>query len=459
AVEFQPGIEPGIGRSDCTIPRAYSDTIVSSSLPLHPAIRQPSWLERAFTAIDPVALVVIVLFVGGLVVLLQLARRSSRTWQRRLRRLIRRQTPLIIFLVFIGSMAMITLATYMVEKKYNENFSTLIESWWSITLYLLSGLEDRVPYTPLGRLFATIGLVAGPTFFAFLTSWLTKSFIIRERNMPSRMRDHILLLNWTDRAAELIEELKDSREHTKEKYEILVLGDQTSLDSLDSRRVIQDRREIAFEGFFFLLGDPTDQEALRQAKADSAHTVLILADDRLDVAADERTIRSIIMLRRLAQENNETIHVVAEVVNPANHAILEDLADGFPGLLEPITGLKVRACLLAQAALNKGVVSFYEDLLRTSGETNEIYISPLPFDVAGTPFREYAARVIADAPLPVIPVGVQRNYNGRAEIFCNPRDGQPGSILRIGDCLVMIAFEPVEEDILPSGRLREGNVE
>jgi hypothetical protein len=102
----------------------------------------------------------------------------------------------------LGSLALgavlITFLTYLLEHRINENFSTPWESAWSITVYLFSGLEDRTPYTPAGRLVAAFGLVLGPLFFAFLTGWLAGVFIQWEKRMPQNLRNHVLLVNWNE---------------------------------------------------------------------------------------------------------------------------------------------------------------------------------------------------------------------------------------------------------------------
>jgi len=88
----------------------------------------------------------------------------------RLRKLWRRDRfPFVFGLVLALGVALVTMGTYLLEHRINEHFSTLGESFWSITVYLFSGLEDRSPKTDAGRLVATLGLLLGPVLFAVVT--------------------------------------------------------------------------------------------------------------------------------------------------------------------------------------------------------------------------------------------------------------------------------------------------
>lgn len=356
--------------------------------------------------------------------------------------------PVVLVLLLAASILSITVITYLVERGVNENFSSLTESFWSITVYLFSGLEDRTPYTPAGRVVATLGLLLGPAFFAVLSGWLARFFMKREKRMPQNLRNHYLLLNWNERAAEVVRELHHPLVRERNGVSVVVV-----LTDDDTLNVQQIRKagsgwDPAFEDFYLSIGDPTDERALLNANAQDARTVLILADEK---EGDERTIRSLLMLRKIAREHNlKDLHVVAELLKSANTTVVDELAKDFPGLLERISGLRVRTCLLAQAALTKGVVGFYTDLLRVSSDTNEVYAHPVPDAAVGMSFREYASLVLRTASEePLIPVGLQRVTDGRVKIHTNPLPGQPESLLQHGDHLVLIAYQPPTPDALP----------
>lgn len=359
--------------------------------------------------------------------------------------------PFILALLLGLGIVLVTLTTYFLERGINEHFSTIRESFWSITVYLFSGLEDRTPYTDEGRVVATLGLLLGPAFFAVMSGWLARFFIHREKRMPHNLTNHFLLLNWNPRAADVVREIHHpiirEREGT---FVVVVLTDDESLEIRRFKEAGSGRDE-AFEDFYVSIGDPTDERALRNANAQDTRSILILTDDQ---RGDERTIRSILMLRKIAREVGRTdLHVVAELSNPANGAVVDELAKDFPGLLERISGLQVRTSLLSQAALRAGIVGFFSDLLQISAESNEMYTLDLPPGAVGMPFREYAALILeTDSREPLVPVGVQRTINGKSQMLTNPRHGEPGWLLEPGDRLLVLAYLPPLPNVLPMPR-------
>lgn len=384
------------------------------------------------------------LFIGLVVV----ARRQQ--WPYKLRRKFEGNWLLAGLCGFLLWISTITIATYLLEREVNENFSSIPESFWSITIYLFSGLEDRNPYTGAGRFVAALGLILGPILFAVLTGWIASWFIKLETRMPRHLTDHCLILNWNERAIRVTQELHHRIVTERIGTMVIVaLTDDDSLSVKDLRQRI-DRDDAHFEDFYISVGDPTSLRALANANAQDARTVIILADDRLGDQADERTLRSIIMLRKLArQHGRDDLHVVAELINAGNVEVVDEIARDFPGDLEKISDLDMRTCLLAQAALSQGATGFYADLLRISLDTNEVYIQPIPEAAAQGTFRDYAQRLLAkEGPEPLLPVGLQRKENGRHVIYCNPKPDSPGQQLQPGDSLVLIAYQPPKPEDL-----------
>ncbi|MBW8879128.1 MAG: hypothetical protein JF614_29655, partial [Acidobacteria bacterium] len=373
----------------------------------------------------------------------------QRGWHEQVRILWRQdRLPFLLALLLALGIALVTLTTYLLERGINEHFSTLGESFWSITIYLFSGLEGRSPYTEEGRIVAALGLLLGPAFFAVTSGWMARFFIHREKRMPYNLKDHFLLLNWSPRAADVVRELHHpiirEREGT---FVVVVLTDDESME-LRRFKEAGSGRDEAFEDFFISVGNPTDERALCNANAADTRSILILSNDE---HGDERTIRSVLMLRKIAREVGRTdLHVVAELTDPANQSVLEELAKDFPGLLEPISGMQIRTFLLSQAALSAGIVGFYSELLKISPVTNEMYTLDLPPGALGMTFRDYAAMVLKTYPdEPLVPVGVQRMIDGRSRMLTNPRRGAPGWVLEAGDRLLVMAYLPPLPGALP----------
>lgn len=295
---------------------------------------------------------------------------------------------------------------------------------------------------------ATLGLLLGPAFLALSSGWLARFFIRREKRMPYNLKDHYLLLNWNGRAADIVREIHHPV--IRDRVGTFVVVVLTDDESLEIRRFKEAGSgwDEAFEDFYVSVGDPTDERALRNANATDTRSILILSNDE---HGDERTIRSILALRKIARDVGRTdLHVVAELSNPANSAVLGELARDFPGLLEQISGLQLRTFLLSQAALSAGIVDFYVDLLTISADSNEMYTMEIPAEVIGMCFRAYASLVLqSGAEEPLIPVGLQRVTEGRPRMLTNPRKGEPGWIIEEGDRLLVIAYLPPIPGVLP----------
>jgi hypothetical protein len=351
----------------------------------------------------------------------------------------------------VSSVFLITLTTHLLERRNNEHFSNLGESFWSITVYIFSGLEDRTPYTPEGRAIATLGLILGPLVFALLTGWLARLFIHMEKNMPHNLKNHFLILNWNDRAMEILQQLHHPLIRERDGTTVVViLTDDQDLTIKHLQELGSGQLDL-FEDVFLSIGDATQERALLNANAQDARAILVLSEEkRGPEASDGRTLRSLIMLRRIAQQHDRSLHVVAELLEPGNDPVLEDLARDFPGMLEWISGIQVRTCLIAQAALSQGIIELYQNLLRVSEDTNEIYLHPIPSQAVGRSFHDYSADVVRKTASrqPLIPLGLQREVDGRRRMFCNPKSEEPGATLEVGDQLVILAHEPPERDAL-----------
>lgn len=269
--------------------------------------------------------------------------------------------------------------------------------------------------------------------------------------MPNHLHDHYVILNWNDRALRVILELHSDVICAEfGVVPVVVVTDDVTVDQELVKR--DSSKSNVFEDVFFCIGDPTSDWALRNANCLDARSVIVLANDRGGKRkhADERTIRSIFMLRRLAlQRGLDQLHVVAEQVDLANTPVLEEAQRDFPGMLE-IVGGQIKTLLLAQSALHHGLSGLYNDLLSVTSASNEVYVKEIPRSAAGMKFSSYAAKVLAHRPEhPIIPIGVRRGK--QAQIVCNPKPEHDEHILQAGDYLVVIAYAPPADEDFPEG--------
>ena len=344
------------------------------------------------------------------------------------------------------------MGAYLAETRVNANFQSVFESLWSIVLYILSGLEDRGPVTIGGRIFATIALLAGPVLAALLTGVFASTLVLHslERRMTKNLSGHYLILNWGDKAKEVIRQLHAP---ILDKSVIAVVTDDPALNlKAIHDEVTRSSERAIFEDVFFSAGDPTDEFALLNANALDAKAIVILAAPSATATADERTIRSIVTLKRIAQRGSrKDLHVVAEFTRLENVRIGRELSTDFPGTLETVALGEVLTLLLASAAMNTGLIDVYRDLLSTTADSNEIYSVELPSTAAGKSFRDYAASVIGTAPAaPIIPIGIRRMTDKGPSIVLNPNKEGSASLLCTGDELIVIAYRPPSVSDLPA---------
>lgn len=64
-----------------------------------------------------------------------------------------------LFLCFVWVSGAVIM--HLLEFRFNEFFSSVLESFWSIATYLLSGFEDRGPMTGAGRIAAVLVMIGG----------------------------------------------------------------------------------------------------------------------------------------------------------------------------------------------------------------------------------------------------------------------------------------------------------
>jgi len=375
-------------------------------------------------------------------------------WRRRISVSIRGHSVLSSVTAFLLLIGVATVGAHLSERAINPHFSSVHETFWSIVIYLVSGLTDRTPYTTSGRVFAMMVVVAGPLILAVVTGWVASTLVIHflEGKMPGNLEEHILILNWNPRALHVVRQVHDPLLTAKDGVAVVVvLTDDERVNLKTVLKQYGGERDQAFEDVFFSPGDPTDEAALLNANAQDARSILVLADDRAGDAADERSIRSVFMLRRIARGTGTTgLRVVVELVDMSNAPVLEELAEDFPGVLEYVARGRIQIMLLTQALLNPGFTELYRDLLSVSVEDNELYTIAIPDSAAGRRFPEYASEVMAYRPhRPLVPVAVKRSTNGRPVLSCNPKPKDPLYELRRGDELVVISYDPPRAEDLP----------
>lgn len=347
-------------------------------------------------------------------------------------RVVRRNVYVKLGLIFVVLFVIGTLGMYFFERRVNENFMDIYQSFWSSMVYLLSGFEDRAPVTTHGRIMSIFIFIASICIIGSVAGKFASIFIERgEVKMPKEVKEHIAICNWNEGGDRIVKELHNPE--AKPETEIIIVTDKEINE-------VELRKNKAYEKVFFIKSDPTLHDVLKTSRVHLAKSVLILADKK---SPDTDANSALIALAVIKLCNTgPRPHIVAEAIN---HRKIEHLKDA--GVDEVICATDYGLGILAQCALYTKLSTVYDNLLTYSEDTNEIYIvagDKLPNAIIGKTFKETAEMLNKnrDPVNPAILIGVRRGDR----IILNPKEkwtGQKGKKFERfeeGDNLIVIAF-------------------
>lgn len=337
-----------------------------------------------------------------------------------------------LFVIFLCVYALAAIFMFFCERANQECFDTIWKAFWSTTLYILSGFGDRPPTTLYGRVVSVFIFGLGVVSAAMVTGIAAATFIRREElKMPSNIEKHIIICNWNKRGDRVVTELHS---HQGEKDTHLVVITEKDVNERELRS-----ESNVYENVFFVKSDPVLHSVLKASKVHLAKSIIILADDE-SPDPDAKSAMIALAIAKLCSGKAKP-HVVAEVIN---HRMVEHLKDA--QVEEIICATDFGLGVLAQCALHRKLSSVYNDLLRYSKDTNEIYIiedDKFPKEFLGKSFEECAAIINKNrsSDNPAILLGLRRND----DIILNPRTRRKGQeALTISDCdaLLVMAYRP-----------------
>jgi voltage-gated potassium channel len=335
---------------------------------------------------------------------------------------------LIVVVWIVGAVLLLIAEGGAADSEYR----TLPDALWNITVILFSGLEKGIPRSAVGKIVVTFVLVLSIGLVAILTgnvaSFLVERRLGRRRRMPSHeLKDHIVICNWNDKGVPCIRELHAPI--VTEKRPIVVIS-----DSEEAATLPEHDEGDEFEDVYLVKGDPANEVILRRANVQYAYSAIVLADPRERELADAKNILISMAIRSVCKATGQDkTHICVEGVNPQN---VEHLRRA--GADEIVSACDFSMMLLSQAALVHGLSKVYRNLLTVSGETNEVYIVPIPQAFVGKTFAELGAAMFQkrDRENPAILIGA-RTAEG---ILVNPRQDRLRTFQK-GDQAVVIAFE------------------
>ncbi len=258
--------------------------------------------------------------------------------------------------------------------------------WWAFLRLTDPGYLGDDEGT-MRRIISTILTVSGYVVFlgalvAIMTQWLTSKMGELEQGLtPVAVKNHIVILGWTDRTQSIVVELFQSEGKLKHflarlgssKLQIVILAENSSANltrELKADRLIGKRADE----IILRAGNPLQTEHLLRADCYNASAIIIPSrrkgGDGL-VSADVETIKTLLSLSSnpKLRENNQLPYVVAEIQDETKLTVAER---SYPGPLEIVSGDSIISRLIAQNIRHIGLSLVYRELL-SRGITSDLY--------------------------------------------------------------------------------------
>lgn len=335
-----------------------------------------------------------------------------------------------LFLCFVwvsGAVAM-----HLLEFRFNQFFSSVLESFWSIATYLLSGFEDRGPNTGPGRTVAVLIMIGGVSVVAYLTGELAAFLTAKRMQRRHVLKEgEYLIINWSLKGDRLVKELNAYRRDAgHEPPDIMVIHDGKVNTEVYHQQ--DDYKRVTF-----VAGDAFDKGFLRSVRAHRAARVIVLADEN-NPDSDGANALVTLGIRALGNEEKTRPYIIVEAVNHRKSGHIRDA-----GADEVICFTDYQMGLLAQTSISPRMSEVYLDLLtvgHTGAEDCEIYmvsdVKPESWKrfFEGKSFAETARHFLEIDP-PAILIGLKREDR----IILNPKPAEFGA-WKEGDEPIFVAY-------------------
>ncbi|HZH62065.1 MAG TPA: ion channel [Metabacillus sp.] len=262
------------------------------------------------------------------------------------------------WLLIFATLTLVLSSSYIIYYIEPETFTSPFEGlWWTMTTVATVGYGDVSPTTVGGKIFAMLLYIVGIGLMSIFIGKVIDFFSIRKRlkeegKLTITTKNHILLINWTKKAAITLDELLKAFEHIR-----VVIVD----EHLPKTPIQHDRVE-------FVKGNPANTSILEQANILHSKSVMVFSPDDLQTAsqADGHTLLIASMIKGIEKEKNTDIYTLCEVTNSAHINAFAHV-----NVNEYITANDTAAHLAARSILFNGSSEVIRQL--TSNEGYDLY--------------------------------------------------------------------------------------
>lgn len=264
------------------------------------------------------------------------------------------------FLIF-ATFTLVLSSSYIIYFIEPETFTSPFEGlWWTMTTVATVGYGDVSPTTVGGKIFAMFLYIVGIGLMSIFIGKVIDFFSIRKRlkeegKLTITTKNHILLINWTKKAAITLDELLKAFEH----IQVVIID-----EHLPKTPFHHDRVE-------FVKGNPASTSVLEQANLLQSKSVMVFSPDDLQTAsqADGHTLLIASMIKGIEKEKDQSIYTLCEVTNSAHINAFAHV-----NVNEFITANDTAAHLAARSILFNGSSEVIRQL--TSNEGYDLYSIP-----------------------------------------------------------------------------------
>ncbi|MEC4891985.1 MAG: hypothetical protein SAL07_01760 [Oscillatoria sp. PMC 1051.18] len=280
---------------------------------------------------------------------------------------------LALLSAFFAAFVLMTLVRYMVELIFpNEGSPDIL---WEVFVQLI-GLRDVGDDANFAaKIVGVFAIFIGLIFFSSLVAFVTQTFeeqllMLRKGKSIVVEKDHTLILGFTDRISDIIEELIVANE-SEEDAAIVILAE-------EDKEVMDDffRNNIADFKTTRLVtrnGSVTNLKNLKKVGVNDAKSVIILNEAKgadsedFKSLSDSRVVKAILAVVA-ANEEVKLPSIVVEIHSEQYRRLAETIA---PGVVTTLNEADILARILVQTSRNVGLATVYLNLVGFEG--NEFY--------------------------------------------------------------------------------------
>lgn len=365
---------------------------------------------------------------------------------------------LLLIASFVGLVAVAGGILVQVTDAPFDDYTTAI--WWAFLRLTDPGYlgdDEGVARRVISTAVTILGYVLFMgSLIAIMTQWLNQTIRKLEQGFtPIAQNNHILILGWTNRTPEIVEELMRSEGRVKRflrrfrarGLQVVILAEDVSMERTlelrDELGDLWDAKRVTFRS-----GTPLRIEHLERVDFHHAGAIILPGADFVygsADASDARIIKTLLSIANHEDEDDTSLPLlVTEIFDPSK---VEMVRQAYRGPVEILASDIFIARCLAQNVRHTGLSRVFREIL-SHGDGSEIYVRT-PDQFAGFKFGD-----LNDAyPLAVLLGVVRPTETGFEPLLNPPRDFE----LHIGDRLIFLArsyedcdppkdFEPKERD-------------